>query len=106
MKAIWMAAALMLSFSTVACGGGEGACKSICKKSADCELPEGVEYDQGACETACEDFAADADEAGCKKEFNKAVKCAKKNFDCEASDSNPCESEAEAYGECAAADAE
>lgn len=97
MKAIWMAAVLALSMGTVACGGGEGACKSTCKKAADCEgAPDGYQDD---CEKLCEEFAETADEAGCKSEFNKAAKCGKKEFDCEGS-GDACSSESEDLGKC------
>jgi hypothetical protein len=101
MKAIWIAAALALSLGTVACGGGEGACKSGCKKAADCDYPDGYEYDQDECEKGCEKAAEAADKADCKSEFNKAAKCAKKNFDCEA-DGSECEDEYTDYGKCLA----
>lgn len=107
MKAIWMAVAVALSLSTVACGGGEGACKKACKKGEDCkEGDPGYTADLGDCEKACEEGAKDADEADCKSEFNKAAKCGKKNFECDGSGYEECKSEVEDLIKCSAEDAE
>lgn len=104
MKAIWMAVAVALSLSTVACGGGEGACKKMCKKAEDCDYPEGYEFDIDECEKGCEKAAEAADKADCKSEFNKAAKCAKKEFECPDEDAEPsdaCEDEGKDLSECA-----
>jgi hypothetical protein len=102
MKAIMMAAAMMLSLSMVACGSAEGTCKSACKKAADCKEDDAGYQDKADCEKGCEALAEAADKADCNKELKKAVKCGKKNFECDGSGFEECESEFEDYGKCLA----
>lgn len=98
MKAIWMAVAVALSLSSVACGGTVASCKKMCKKAADCE--EGDLFytdDVDKCKEAC-DEAEEEDE--CKAEQKKAAKCAVKNFECDGSGLKECADEATDLQKC------
>lgn len=99
MKAIWMAVAVALSLSTVACGGTTGSCKKMCKKAADCEEGDLMYVkDVDECKKDCDD-AEEEDE--CKSEGKKLAKCLTKNFECDGTGFKECADEAKDATECA-----
>lgn len=100
MTAKWVAVAVALSLSMVACGGGVSACKKICKKAAKCDESDEAYQKKGACERDCEDAAELAKKAECKSEYNDAVKCAKENFACDGGSGEDCQDEGEALRDC------
>lgn len=98
MKAIWMAVAVALSLSSVACGGTVASCKKACKKAADCEKDDLLYVeDVDKCKEACDD-AEEEDE--CKSEQKKLAKCAVKNFECDGSGFKECEDEGKDLAKC------
>lgn len=103
MKAMWIVAAVALSFTTMACGGGTGACKSACGKAADCEEGDFLYTDdEDACKDDCDDQWEDAKDADCKSEYKDVASCYKSNFSCDGEDLTECADDFTAYQECAA----
>lgn len=99
MKAIWMAVAVALSLSTVACGNPTKKCEKRCENAAECDgVPDGYE---DTCKDGCEALEKLVEDKGCEKEYRKAANCGGTKVDCDAEEADDdCEDQAKDLAEC------